>query len=94
MMRAQVQVMVVMVVVVANAATPSKATAETGTATEAVTTRATTVSSSANAPYKILILHPIYPGSHERVLRDFGEHLAKERGHEVTQLRIRQDGDK
>ncbi|KAK7084808.1 hypothetical protein SK128_006603, partial [Halocaridina rubra] len=34
----------------------------------------------------ILILHPIYAGSHELTLRKFGEELVK-RGHKVTQLR-------
>jgi hypothetical protein len=34
---------------------------------------------------KILILHPIYCGSHEFVLRKFGDHLVS-RGHEVTQV--------
>ncbi|XP_068228919.1 UDP-glucuronosyltransferase 1A8-like isoform X1 [Palaemon carinicauda] len=34
----------------------------------------------------ILILHPIYAGSHELTLRRFGEELVK-RGHKVTQVR-------
>ena len=34
---------------------------------------------------KILILHPIYSGSHEFVLRHWGDHLVA-RGHEVTQV--------
>ena len=37
---------------------------------------------------KILILHPIYAGSHELVLRKMGEFLTEE-GHVVTQLRWR-----
>lgn len=36
----------------------------------------------------VLILHPIYAGSHELTLRKFGEKLV-ERGHRVTQLRWR-----
>ncbi len=35
---------------------------------------------------KILIMHGILPGSHEVILRDFGEHLAATRGHRVTQI--------
>ena len=34
----------------------------------------------------ILVLHPIYSGSHEHVLRNVGEHLMKNRGHNVTQV--------
>jgi hypothetical protein len=34
----------------------------------------------------ILILHPIYSGSHEHVLRTVGEHLVENRGHNVTQV--------
>lgn len=34
----------------------------------------------------ILILHPIYAGSHELILRKFGEELVS-RGHRVTQVR-------
>ena len=34
----------------------------------------------------ILILHPIYCGSHEFVLRALGDHLVS-RGHKVTQVR-------
>ena len=34
----------------------------------------------------ILILHPLYAGSHELTLRSIGNHLVKERGHNVTQL--------
>ncbi|XP_069186025.1 UDP-glucuronosyltransferase 2B1 isoform X2 [Procambarus clarkii] len=37
---------------------------------------------------KILVLHPIYAGSHELTLRRFGEELVK-RGHQVTQVRWR-----
>ncbi|MPD05439.1 hypothetical protein E2C01_101183 [Portunus trituberculatus] len=37
---------------------------------------------------RVLILHPIYAGSHELTLRRFGEELVK-RGHEVTQVRWR-----
>ena len=33
----------------------------------------------------ILILHPIYCGSHELVLRNLGDYLVK-RGHQVTQV--------
>ncbi|KAK3866765.1 hypothetical protein Pcinc_027723 [Petrolisthes cinctipes] len=36
----------------------------------------------------VLILHPIFSGSHERVVRGVGEVLAK-RGHQVTQIRWR-----
>ena len=35
---------------------------------------------------KILILHPLYAGSHELTLRSIGNHLIKERGHSVTQV--------
>ncbi len=35
----------------------------------------------------ILILHPIYSGSHEQVLRSVGEHLVEKRGHNVTQVK-------
>ena len=35
---------------------------------------------------KILILHPLYAGSHELTLRSIGNHLIKERGHNVTQV--------
>ena len=34
----------------------------------------------------ILILHPVYSGSHEFLLRHLGEHLANKRGHKVTQV--------
>ena len=34
----------------------------------------------------ILILHPVYSGSHEHVLRTVGEHLVENRGHNVTQV--------
>ena len=34
----------------------------------------------------ILILHPLYAGSHELTLRSIGNHLVKERGHNVTQV--------
>ena len=34
----------------------------------------------------ILILHPLYAGSHELTLRSIGNHLVKERGHNVTQI--------
>ena len=34
----------------------------------------------------ILILHPLYCGSHELTLRTIGKHLVKQRGHNVTQL--------
>ena len=37
----------------------------------------------------ILILHPIYCGSHEFVLRSLGDHLVQ-RGHQVTQVRFKQ----
>ena len=37
----------------------------------------------------ILILHPIYCGSHEFVLRTLGDHLVQ-RGHQVTQVRFKQ----
>ena len=40
-----------------------------------------TVSESAN----ILVLHPIYCGSHEFILRKMGDQLVA-RGHEVTQV--------
>lgn len=43
------------------------------------------VSESAN----ILMLHPIYCGSHEFVLRQMGDQLVS-RGHEVTQIRYKQ----
>lgn len=36
----------------------------------------------------ILILHPIYSGSHEHVLRTVGEHLVQNRGHNVTQVNV------
>ncbi|KAF2361749.1 UDP-glucuronosyl/UDP-glucosyltransferase [Trinorchestia longiramus] len=39
---------------------------------------------------KILILHPIYAGSHEVVLRDLGAELVR-RGHFVTQLKWKSD---
>ena len=45
-----------------------------------VTTR---LSESAN----ILMLHPIYCGSHEFILRQMGDHLVA-RGHEVTQVGV------
>ena len=35
----------------------------------------------------ILILHPIYCGSHEFVLRNLGDYLIK-KGHSVTQVHI------
>ena len=41
----------------------------------------------------ILILHPIYSGSHEHVLRNVGEHLVQARGHNVTQVGINSVGD-
>ena len=34
----------------------------------------------------ILILHPLYAGSHELTLRSIGNHLVKQRGHNVTQV--------
>ena len=34
---------------------------------------------------KILVLHPIYCGSHEFVLRSLGDHLVS-RGHQVSQV--------
>ena len=37
----------------------------------------------------ILILHPLYAGSHELTLRSIGNHLVKERGHNVTQIMFR-----
>ena len=37
----------------------------------------------------ILILHPLYSGSHELTLRSIGNHLVKERGHNVTQIIFR-----
>lgn len=37
---------------------------------------------------RVLILHPIYAGSHELTLRKFGEELMS-RGHQVTQVRWR-----
>jgi len=43
------------------------------------------ISESAN----ILILHPIYCGSHEFVLRNLGDYLIK-KGHSVTQVRFKQ----
>ena len=36
---------------------------------------------------RVLILHPIYAGSHELVLRKMGELLEEKEGHEVTQVR-------
>lgn len=39
----------------------------------------------------ILILHPIFAGSHVEVLRQFGEHLVQ-RGHEVTQVMYKEKG--
>ncbi|XP_042212020.1 UDP-glucuronosyltransferase 1A9-like [Homarus americanus] len=41
-----------------------------------------------NEGANILILHPIYAGSHELTLRRFGEDLVK-RGHRITQIRWR-----
>ncbi|XP_037091663.1 UDP-glucuronosyltransferase 1A7-like [Pollicipes pollicipes] len=41
---------------------------------------------AAGAP-RLLILHPLYAGSHERVLRGLGERLVAEGGYHVTQLR-------
>ena len=41
---------------------------------------------SPNEKARVLILHPIYAGSHELVCRRLGEELIK-KGHSVTQLR-------
>lgn len=41
---------------------------------------------SAADAINVLILHPLYSGSHERTLRMFGEQMV-ERGHSVTQIR-------
>ncbi|XP_037094196.1 UDP-glucuronosyltransferase 2B20-like [Pollicipes pollicipes] len=45
------------------------------------------VSSAAGPGTRLLILHPLYPGSHELVLRSLGERLAAEHGFNVTQVR-------
>ncbi|XP_076055067.1 UDP-glucuronosyltransferase 1A9-like [Oratosquilla oratoria] len=37
---------------------------------------------------RILIMHPVYAGSHELILRQFGERMVS-RGHQVTQIRWR-----
>ena len=39
--------------------------------------------------YNILIIHPVYSGSHHIVLRSFGDYLVS-RGHSVTQIKFRQ----
>ncbi len=39
----------------------------------------------------VLILHPIFAGSHVEVLRQFGEHLVQ-RGHKVTQVMYKERG--
>ena len=44
--------------------------------------------SKAEQPMRVLMLHPIYAGSHEMSLRTLGEVLARA-GHFVTQLRLK-----
>ena len=48
--------------------------------------------SQSNSIANVLILHPIYAGSHEVVLRELGVELVK-RGHRVTQLRWKSDNE-
>ena len=48
---------------------------------------ASTLVSISGLASNILILHPIYSGSHEHVLRSVAEHLIKNRGHNVTQVK-------
>lgn len=47
-------------------------------------------STNFQSPARVLILHPIYAGSHEVVLRELGLELVR-RGHFVTQLRWKSD---